>query len=38
MYNCLEHLNIDYMPLHDIVREFSGFEKLTPNEGEFIMY
>jgi hypothetical protein len=32
---CLEHLKIDYMPLHDIVREFSGFEKLTPNEGEF---
>jgi hypothetical protein len=33
--NCIDHLNIDYMPLHDVVREFSGFEKLVPSEEEF---
>lgn len=34
---CLEDLSLDYVPLHDIVRIFSGFEKLEPSNDEFIL-
>jgi hypothetical protein len=34
---CLEDLRLDYTPLHDIVRIFSGFEKLLPTEDEFLL-
>ena len=33
--NCLEHLKVDYLPLNDIVREFTGFEKSFPSNDEF---
>lgn len=33
---CIEHLGIDYLPLNDIVREFSGFDKTLPSENEFL--
>jgi hypothetical protein len=33
--HCIEHLEVDYMPLHDIVREFSGYDK-SPSETDFI--
>lgn len=32
---CVEHIEVDYMPLNDIVREFSGFEEY-PKEQEFL--
>lgn len=32
---CLGHLDVDYLPLHDIVREFTGFDSLQPEENEF---
>jgi hypothetical protein len=34
--HCLEHLEIDFMPLNDVVREFSGFDKEYPSENEFM--
>ncbi|MCC5932425.1 MAG: hypothetical protein JJU28_24485 [Cyclobacteriaceae bacterium] len=34
--NCLAQLAIDFMPLHDIVREFSGFND-QPTENEFLL-
>lgn len=33
--HCIEHMEIDYMPLNDIVREFSGFNR-PPTENEFL--
>lgn len=33
--HCMEHMEIDYMPLNDIVRECSGFSHL-PTEDEFL--
>lgn len=33
--NCIEQMEDDYMPLHDIVREFSGYGK-PPTEDEFM--
>ena len=33
--DCLNHLNVDFMPLHDIYRTIFGFEKLIPTEDEF---
>ena len=33
---CIVQLNIDYVPLHDIVREFSGFDK-APTEADFLI-
>jgi hypothetical protein len=32
---CLDHLNVDFMPLHDVYRAIFGFEKLVPTENEF---
>lgn len=32
---CLEQLDIDFMPLHDVFRTIFGFEKLVPTENEF---
>jgi hypothetical protein len=32
---CLNHIKVDYLPLHDIFRALYGFEKLTPNKNEF---
>ena len=34
--NCVAHLDVDFMPLHDLVREFSGFDE-HPTEKEFLM-
>ncbi len=34
---CLEDLSLDFVPLHDIVRLFSGFEKLLPTESEYLL-
>ncbi len=33
---CIEDLSLDYVPLNDVVREFSGYEKLFPTEDEFL--
>lgn len=33
--NCIEQLESDYMPLHDIVREFSGYDRI-PTMNEFL--
>jgi hypothetical protein len=33
--NCLEQMEGDYMPLHDLVREFSGYDQ-SPTESEFM--
>jgi hypothetical protein len=32
---CVAYLNIDYVPLHDIVREFTGFNKARPSSSDF---
>jgi hypothetical protein len=32
----IEDLSLDYVPLHDIIREFSGFEKSIPTESDFL--
>ena len=34
---CVEDLQLDFTPLHDIVRIFSGFDKLLPTEKAFLM-
>jgi hypothetical protein len=31
---CLEHINIDFLPLHDLYRTIFGFDRLTPSEQE----
>lgn len=33
--NCLADMEGDYMPLHNLIREFSGFDKLEPSNEEF---
>jgi len=33
--NCIEQMELDYMPLHDIVREFSGYDQF-PTENEYM--
>lgn len=33
--NCVKQMEVDFVPLHDIVREFSGYDQ-TPKEIEFI--
>lgn len=32
---CVEELSTDFVPLNDLVREFSGYEKILPSENEF---
>ena len=33
--SCIDNLEIDLMPLHDLVREFSGYDK-PPTEDDFV--
>lgn len=33
--NCLNEIDVDYVPLNDVVREFSGFER-APTDEDFL--
>ncbi|HRX23656.1 MAG TPA: hypothetical protein P5512_05905 [Chitinophagales bacterium] len=33
--SCIDNLEIDLMPLHDLIREFSGYDK-PPTEDDFV--
>jgi hypothetical protein len=33
---CLDQIKVDHLPLNDILRTFSGFDKLTPSDNDFL--
>jgi|WetSurMetagenome_2_1015567.scaffolds.fasta_scaffold388774_1 hypothetical protein len=34
--DCLNHIDVDYMPLHDVFRSIAGFDKLVPSNNDFM--